>query len=253
MELRICHLYPDLMNIYGDRGNIIALMRRAAWRGLAVRIGAAGVGERVDFGAWDLVFIGGGQDREQGLVAEDLVRTKSRSLVAAVDDGLPLLAVCGGYQLLGRYYRTGEGHDLEGIGLFDLHTEAGGRRMIGNVVIESGLLNGLGRTVVGFENHSGRTFLSPGCEPLGRVLVGVGNNGQDGGEGAVYKHAVGTYLHGSLLPKNPRLADWLLRHALERRYGSRVAERSLTPLDDTVEERAHESAVRRARQTHARA
>lgn len=252
MELRICHLYPDLMNLYGDRGNIIALTRRASWRGIAMRVDGVSVGDKADFARCDLVFIGGGQDREQGLIAEDFMRLRD-SLVEQVEQGMPLLAVCGGYQLLGRYYRMADGQELPGVGLFDLWTEAGSRRMIGNVAVETDLWEDNPRTVVGFENHSGRTFLGPGVRPLGRVLVGGGNNGDDGAEGAVYKSAVGTYLHGSLLPKNPRLGDWLLTRALERRYGADAARAAMAPLDDTLEERAHLAALRRARATRARA
>lgn len=243
-RLRLGYLYPDLLNLYGDRGNILALMRRAEWRGITVEIREVGLGDEVDFRSLDLVFIGGGQDREQALIAGDLAGAKGRGLREAVEDGLPLLAVCGGYQLLGRYYRTGDGRELPGAGVFDLVTEAGDRRIIGNVVIETDLWDDPPWTVVGFENHSGRTFLSPACRPLGRVQVGGGNNGEDGGEGAVYRHAVGTYLHGPVLPKNPRLADWLLRRAVERRYGGAVP---FQPLNDGVEMRAHEAAIERAR------
>lgn len=247
-ELRICHLYPDLLNLYGDRGNIIALSRRAGWRGIKVVVTRAGLNDETDFGKVDLAFIGGGQDREQALIAADFVKNKRHSLVAAVEEGLPLLAVCGGYQLLGRYYRLATGAELPGVGLFDLWTEAGQRRMIGNVVVECDLWTGEPRTLVGFENHSGRTFLGPGTRPLGRARIGRGNNGGDGQEGAVYRNAVGTYLHGSLLPKNPRLADWLLGRALARRYGEDAAG-ELAPLDDSVEDLAHRAAIRRAEET----
>lgn len=261
LRLRICHLYPDLMNLYGDRGNIIALTRRALWRGIQAEVSAVGVGDRTDFSSFDIAFIGGGQDREQALIAEDFVRHKKGALVEAVEGGLVLLAVCGGYQLLGQYYRTAEGQTLPGVGLFDIWTEAGHKRMIGNVVIETDLWAegkprpegrlrpGDRRTVVGFENHSGRTFLGKGVKPLGRVLIGHGNNGRDRQEGAVYRNAVGTYLHGSLLPKNPRLADWLLGRAIERRYGAAAVTRCLVPLDDRAEEEAHQAAIRRAEKT----
>ncbi len=237
------------MNLYGDRGNILALTRRASWRGVQVDVSASGTGERTDFARYDMVFIGGGQDREQGLIAEDFNRFKKEALLEAVDGDLPMLAVCGGYQLLGRYYRTSDGNVLEGIGLFNAWTEAGNRRMIGNVVLESDLWTDGVRTLVGFENHSGRTFLGEGVRPLGRVLAGHGNNGKDHLEGAVYRNAVGTYLHGSLLPKNPRLTDWLLHRALERRYGASVASSALSPLDDRIEELAHQAAIRRTEQT----
>ncbi len=245
VTLRLGYLYPDLLNLYGDRGNILTLVRRIRWRGLDVVVREIGLGERPDFAELDLVFIGGGQDREQALIAEDLAGVKADGLRAAVEAGLPLLAVCGGYQLLGRFYRTGDGRELPGAGVLDLWTEAGKRRMIGNVVIETDLWMEEPRTIVGFENHSGRTFLGPGCRPLGRVRVGGGNNGRDGGEGAVHRSAVGTYLHGPVLPKNPRLADWLLERALERRRGTA----GLAPLDDAVEVAAHHAAIERARAT----
>lgn len=251
MEIRICHLYPDLLNLYGDRGNIIALRRRAGWRGIGVTVASVGVGDRPGFDACDLAFIGGGQDREQSLIAEDFARGKREALAEAVEAGMALLAVCGGYQLLGRYYRTAAGEEMPGVGLFDLWTEAGSRRIIGNVVVETDLWGDAPRTLVGFENHSGRTFLGPGCRPLGRVVLGGGNNGADGYEGAVHRNAVGTYLHGSLLPKNPRLADWLLARALERRYGAGAAA-ALVPLDDAAEARAHAAAIRRTRETRRR-
>lgn len=266
-EIAIAYLYPQEMNLYGDRGNIIALTRRAEWRGIQVRVEALGPGEEADFRLFDLAFMGGGQDREQALIAVDFTRTKRDSLLEAVAAGMPLLAVCGGYQLLGRYYRTADGQELPGVGLFDAWTEAGDRRMIGNVVVETDLLSKGATTIVGFENHAGRTFLGPGARPLGRVRTGFGNNGQDRLEGAVQGNAVGTYLHGSLLPKNPRLADWLLTRALDRaRSHQRGQGRApvaavavaaavtvgpppfggLAPLDDVVEERAHQAAIARA-------
>lgn len=243
MELRLCHLYAGLLNIYGDRGNILTLTQRARWRGIAVRYATYEPGQRLDPEAFDLFFIGGGQDREQQVVAADLQGEAGRRLREAVDSGAALLAVCGGYQLLGHYFRTGDGTVLPGIGLFDAYTVAGPRRQIGDVVVES-RLDDVPRLLVGFENHSGRTFLQAGARPLGRVLVGHGNNGQDGTEGAVYRGAIGTYLHGSLLPKNPWLADRLLHTALARRYGSVT----LPPLDDAVEEAARRAVIARIRQ-----
>lgn len=247
MEIRIFYLYPEMLSLYGDRGNVTALVRRAAWRGIEVAVEEVGPGPGADFSRCDIAFIGGGQDREQSLIAADFKRHKSEGLLEAVEAGMPLLAVCGGYQLLGRFYRTAAGEELPGIGLFDAWTVAGASRLTGNVVVESAL-PGVPRTIVGFENHAGRTHLGPGCAPLGRVVVGHGNNGRDGWEGAVYRNAVGTYLHGPLLPKNPALADWLLGRALVRRYGA-GAEAALAPLDDRVEEEAHRAAVRRARET----
>jgi CobQ-like glutamine amidotransferase family enzyme len=241
-RLVIAHLYPDLLNIYGDRGNVLALRRRAAWHGVGeVEVRTYTVGEPLDFDEIDLLCMGGGEDVKQALAAEDLRRRRDH-LEAAVAGGLPVVAVCGSYQLLGAYYQLSDGSRLEGAGILDLHTVAGRERMVGNVVIESPVFGSL----VGFENHAGQTFLGSGCAPLGRVLVGGGNNGRDLGEGAVREHCVGTYLHGSLLPKNPALGDWLLLAALRRRYGDGV---DWQPLDDSAEERAHAAAVRRAHET----
>jgi CobQ-like glutamine amidotransferase family enzyme len=234
--LRIAHLYADEMNIYGDRGNILTLSRRAEWRGIPVEVRAIGRGPAPDLSDIDLIFWGGGQDRDQELVFTDAAAHKVQAIRAALDDGAVVLAVCGGYQLLGEYYVTADGKQLPGLGLVDLHTVPGSRRNIGNIVIET---SGLGLdppTLVGFENHSGKTYLGPGLQPLGRVLRGAGNNGEDGWEGVVSGNIFGTYLHGSLLPKNPHFADQLLERALQRRGFSR-----LKPLDDTVEMSAHDS------------
>lgn len=236
MQLRIAHLYPDLMNLYGDRGNVLALAQRARWHGLQVSVEAVTLGDKPDFSQFDVALMGGGQDREQALICRDFEEVKGQSLHEAVEEGLVVLAVCGGYQLLGRYYRTAEGEEMPGLGIFDAWTEAGAQRMIGNVAVESDL-GGEKRTLVGFENHSGRTLLGPSAVPLGRVLAGHGNNGQDRTEGIVYRNAIGTYLHGSLLPKNPWLTDWLLQQALRRRYPDTAP--LLRPLDDSLEERAH--------------
>lgn len=236
-ELRICHLYPELMNIYGDRGNIITLVQRCHWRGFGVRVTAVSLGDRLDPGEHDLYFIGGGQDREQIMVCDDLSREKGDSLIQAVEEGAALLSICGGYQLLGKHFLTYTGEDLPGISLFDVKTVGGEMRFIGNVVASSEL-EGAGGVLVGFENHSGRTHLGPGCRPLGKVIKGFGNNGEDGWEGCVYRAAVGTYLHGSLLPKNPRLADWFILQALRRRYELD----ELQTLDDGLENAAHQAA-----------
>jgi len=243
MTLRICHLYPELMNLYGDRGNIIALSKRAEWMGISPRVEAATLEEHRDFTEYDLLFVGGGQDKEQKLICIDFQKVKGKAIAEAIEAGVPALAVCGGYQLLGKYYKTGPGEVLPGVGVLDAWTIAGNKRFIGNVVIESDL-SGTPRTVVGFENHSGQTFLGPGVRALGRVKRGFGNNGQDGYEGCVYKNCMGTYLHGSLLPKNPWLTDHLIERAMERKYGG------FKPplLDDRIEEQAHEAAIRRARQ-----
>ncbi len=243
MDLRIAFLYPELMNIYGDRGNILALSRRAQWRGIPVQVDRVTIGDTLDPGLYDFYFFGGGQDKQQVAVAEDLQGQKGEALKEAVEGGAVVLSVCGGYQLLGRYYRPFDGADLPGIGLFDAHTEAGDTRYIGNVLVDCAL-PGVG-SLVAFENHSGCTYLGPGCKPLGRSVIGGGNNGKDGTEGAVYKTAYGCYLHGSLLPKNPRFADYLLAQALARRHG--LVE--LAPIDDTLEALAHTQATERARAT----
>ncbi|MGQ9758170.1 MAG: type 1 glutamine amidotransferase [Actinomycetota bacterium] len=226
------------MNIYGDRGNVIALERRCAWRGIRVEVSRLSIGDPLDPEAFDLFFIGGGQDREQMLVCEDLATEKGAALREAVENGAALLSICGGYQLLGRRFLTWTGEHLPGIGLFDIETVGGDTRFIGNVVVRCDL-EGAEGILVGFENHSGRTHLGPDCRPLGRVLHGHGNNGEDETEGCVYRNAIGTYLHGSLLPKNPRLADWLILRALRRRHHLE----NLPPLDDSLEEAAHRAAL----------
>jgi len=231
------HLYPEYLNIYADRGNIAVLARRAAWRGHELDVRAIGFGDAIEPGACSLYYIGGGQDREQALVAADLA-SKGAALAAEVERGAALLAVCGGYQLLGRGYRDARGQWLEGAGLFPLETVAGERRMIGDVLLECELEPGEPRTVAGFENHAGRTLLDPGAVPLGRVLAGFGNDGESGFEGCRAGGALGTYLHGPLLPRNPWLADWLLGEAL-----GGVA---LEPLPDELETRAHEVSAGRA-------
>lgn len=242
MELRLLALYPEQMNIYADRGNIVFLRRRCEWRGIGFEYAAAGPGDRFDPGAHDLVYLGGGQDRDQRAVAADMVETKRGALAEAAGDGAAVLAVCGGYQLLGHSYQLGE-ERLTGLGLVDLETvRRPGPRLIGNVAIEVDLGAGK-RTVAGFENHGGRTYLGQGEQPFGRVLKGFGNNGEDGLEGVSKANLIGTYLHGPLLPKNAWLADHLIALALERRYGERP---ELESLDDTLELAAHGSARRAA-------
>lgn len=243
MDLRIAFLYPELMNIYGDRGNIVTLSRRAQWRGIDVQVDRVSIGDEIVPGYHDFFFFGGGQDKQQIAVSHDLQGRKGDSLKEAVEGGAVVLSVCGGYQLLGRYYHPFEGDDLPGISLFDAHTEASETRYIGNVLIDCAV-PGVG-TIVAFENHSGLTYLGPGCSPLGKSIIGGGNNGKDGTEGAIYKTAYGCYLHGSLLPKNPRFADHLLTQALTRRHGPV----ELAPLDNTLELTAHASATERARAT----
>ncbi|MHB9092158.1 MAG: type 1 glutamine amidotransferase [Chloroflexota bacterium] len=243
MKLTIGHLYADRLNIYGDRGNIIALARRAEWRGVETEVVNIDVGGPVDGDRFDILFVGGGQDKEQLTVCEDFKGAKGSSLKQAVEDGVVLLSICGGYQLLGHFFKTGTGETLPGISLFDAWTVAGKRRFIGNVLVES-TIAGDTRTLVGFENHSGRTFLGKDTQPLGRVVVGFGNNGDDGTEGAAYKNAYGCYLHGSLLPKNPWFADHLILTALRRRYSDAV---QLPPMDDAAEELAHRSVIEHMR------
>ena len=235
--LRVCALYPDLMNIYADRGNLLMLERRCAWRGIDLRVTAAGLGERVDPAAHDLFDLGGGQDRDQRLCALDLVDTKRDSLHAAAARGALVLGVCGGYQLLGHRYALGT-EEIPGLGLVDLETIRGaGERLIGNVAIEVDLDgDGRRRVLAGFENHAGRTHLGAGEAPLGRVLKGHGNTGSSGAEGVRRDGVIGTYLHGPLLPKNAWFADWLIRRALG-------VER-LQPLDDELEDAAHAEARR---------
>jgi lipid II isoglutaminyl synthase (glutamine-hydrolysing) len=236
------HLYPDYLNIYADRGNMAVLDRRASWRGIELDYRPIGLGEVVDPG-FDLLYIGGGQDREQALIAPDLA-AKGEEVKRAAAGGTAVLAVCGGYQLFGRFYRDRSGAELPGIGLFPLQTVAGERRMIGDVLLECELAPGAPRTLAGFENHAGRTYLDAGARPLGRVVAGFGNNGEDGFEGCVVGRAVGTYLHGPLLPRNPWLADWILEQALAHANGEAPA---LEPLEDALEARAHDVSARRAR------
>jgi len=237
-ELRLLALYPEQMNIYADRGNILFLQRRCEWRGIGFSYAAGGPGEGFDPAEHDLIYIGGGQDRDQVLVAEDMLRSKRDAIASAVEDGAALLAVCGGYQLLGRSYQLGE-RSIPGLGIADLETvREQGPRLIGNVSIEADLGDGP-ELLAGFENHGGRTRLGPDATPLGRVLHGHGNNGRDGLEGVRRLNLIGTYLHGPLLPKNARLADRLIALALERRTGSAP---ELEPLEDRLEAAAHEAA-----------
>jgi CobQ-like glutamine amidotransferase family enzyme len=231
------------MSVYGDRGNVLTLQRRAEWRGFEVRLREISLGDSLDPNDVDLIFFGGGQDLEQAVVSPDFLRQKGEAVRQAVADGAALLSVCGGYQLLGTTYTTVDGQQLPGAGLFDIRSVPGPRRHIGNVLIETDL-DGQRRTLVGFENHSGRTYLGPRMQPLGRTVVGAGNNGEDGTEGAVYEGAIGCYLHGSLLPKNPWLADRLLSHAIRHRFGSAAP---LAALDDRLEEDAHKAVEARIR------
>lgn len=239
--VRLGHLYPEEMNIYADRGNIAVFRSRLAWRGMALDVTPLRVADRIEPTAHDLFYLGGGQDRDQAVVARDLLTTKAADLRRAIDDGASLLAVCGGYQLAGLGYTDVAGHRLEGLGLLDVDTLAGDGRLIGDVVIDAEL-GGRRERVVGFENHAGRTTVLSGSRPLGAVVRGHGNNGRDGGEGAVRGRVVGTYLHGPLLPKNPWLADVLLRWAIEHRTGSAT---ELEPLDDDLAKEARAAAAGR--------
>ncbi|WP_334110914.1 type 1 glutamine amidotransferase [Thermodesulfitimonas autotrophica] len=236
--LTVCHLYPDLLNLYGDQGNIIAFTRRARWRNIPVRVLGVRLGEPVDFREVDFLFLGGGSDREQSLIAADLQR-RAAALGAAIEAGLVVLAICGGYQLLGRFYRTLDGTEIPGLGILDFYTQAGRKRLIGNIAIEVEL-EGKKIRACGFENHSGQTYLGA-VKPLGRVLRGYGNNGRDGWEGARYKNVFCSYLHGPLLPKNPALCDHLLRLSLRRRG----LDGYLAPLDDSFEKRANDVMLHR--------
>ena len=241
--IRVGHLYPEYLNIYADRGNIAVLRHRAAGRGHELAVEPVTVGDDLRAGEHDLLYIGGGQDREQALIAPDLA-AQGEAIREAVAAGTAVLAVCGGYQLLGRFYRGRSGAELPGAGVFPLHTVAGERRMIGDVLLECELEPGERRTLAGFENHAGRTHLDPGAEPLGRVVAGFGNDGESGHEGCRVGRAIGTYLHGPLLPRNPWLADWLLSQALSHRTGESS---QFDPLPDELEKEAHAVSADRAR------
>ena len=236
MKIIIGYLYGDLMNIYGDTGNIIALQRRALWRGIEVEVQKISVGIKLKRGDVDIFFFGGGQDQAQEIVANDL-KSKAAVIKAEVERGVPLLSICGGYQLLGISYKPHNSPKLPGVGLFPVYTVASHDRMIGNIVIDSGF-----GKLVGFENHSGKTYLKKGAQPLGKIKSGFGNNGEDQTEGCIYKNAIGCYMHGSLLPKNPQLADWLLQKALEVKYGKEI---ELKPLDDFLETQAHIATIQK--------
>lgn len=234
MELKICHLYPDVLNLYGDRGNIMCMLRRLRWRGIDAAVQKLPIGSDISLSGCDLVFIGGGQDFEQAVLLDDLHRGRDREIKAAIEDGVTFLTICGGYQMLGSYYETPDGQHCDFIGALDLCTIGAQKRMIGNYKFKCSDALG-GCEVVGFENHSGQTRLGSGVEPLGSILCGFGNNGEDGTEGAHYKNVFGTYCHGPMLPKNPAFCDLLLSTALSRKYGSV----SLPPLDDSLEQQAH--------------
>ena len=231
MKITIGHLYPDLLNLYGDRGNIQCLMKRCQWRGIEAETIPFELEDEIDFSKLDIVLLGGGSDREQMLVCEKL-KDIQKDFKAYVENYGVVIAICGGYQLLGNYYKTEQG-TMKGLELVDLYTEQGQGRLIDNIVLQSDLFD---MPIVGFENHGGRTFIKEN-KPLGKVLYGAGNDGKSGYEGVVYKNVIGTYLHGPLLPKNPQLADWLISHALEQKYGKKI---ELAPLDDSQEKEANE-------------
>ena len=264
LSLTLGHLYPDQLNLYGDRGNILVLRRRCQQRGIELRVVGLGIGDALAPDEYDMLFIGGGQDKEQAPVAQDLYDLKGIGLWAAIEDDMPVLAVCGGFQLLAHYYRPANGPDMRGLGVFDawtIHKGPRTQRCIGDIAISWN-----GKTLVGFENHGGRTYLGT-SKPLGKVLKGYGNNAEDATEGAIYRNTFGTYMHGSLLPKNPHFADYLISLALQRKYGvngleqvsstdmqawineSAASDRDmstvLTPLDDTLEWEAHASMLER--------
>ncbi|MGG7143429.1 type 1 glutamine amidotransferase [Clostridium nigeriense] len=230
MELNICHLYPDLLNVYGDVGNILILKHRAEERGIKVNIINSSLNDKFDSENTDILFFGGGQDFEQSIVSDDLKNIKKTALQKYIENEKVVIAICGGYQLLGNYYIAPNGEKIEGLGILDIYTEGGEKRFIGNTVIYNEEFN---ETYVGFENHSGRTYIN-NLKPLGKCLHGYGNNGEDGYEGCIYKNTYCTYFHGSLLSKNPELADRFLKIALTKKYG----DIDLTPLDDALELKA---------------
>lgn len=235
MELKICHMYPDVLNLYGDGGNIICMKKRLEWRGIDASVTRLPIDTDMSLANFDLIFIGGGQDFEQQVLLEDLHRGKEREIKAAIEDGKTFLTICGGYQMLGSYYETYDGKRCDFIGALDLYTVGSKQRMIDNYKFKCTESAG-GSIVVGFENHSGKTYLGSGLEPLGTVLAGFGNNGEDRTEGAHYKNVFGSYSHGPMLPKNPEFCDMLLLTALKRKYGTA----ELAPLNDLAEITAHD-------------
>lgn len=235
--VNIAHLYPKLLNIYGDWGNVLTIKKRCEWRNIDVNIDSINIGDSIDIKKYDFYFIGGGQDQQQIAVSKELQKHKA-SLQDARDENAVFLAICGGYQLLGHYYLPHQGDKLEGISLLDAYTIAGDKRFIGNVTAECNFVSPA--SLVGFENHSGLTYLQNDTEPLAFVKTGNGNNGTDKTEGAKYKNVFGTYLHGSFLPKNPHFADYLITLALHKRYKEKI---ELSPLDDEFENKAHKSLI----------
>jgi len=237
MKLTIAHLYPKLLNIYGDFGNVLTLKRRCEYRNIDCEIVSVNIGDEIDISKNDIYFIGGGQDKQQIAVSNELQKQKDK-LVKAANDGRVFLAICGGYQLFGKYYQPHDAEKLLGIGILDAYTVAGNTRFIGNVTAETDFLEP--KTLVGFENHAGLTYLEDGTKPLAKIIVGNGNNARDGFEGARKNNVFGTYLHGSVLPKNPHFADYLIKTALSVKYGHEV---QLEKLDDTIEMNTHNDLV----------
>lgn len=235
MELKICHIYPDFFNLYGDGGNILCFKRRLEWRGIDCSVSKLCLGSSAKLSGFDLLFMGGGQDIERQVIIDDLKRGADRELKAAMEDGVTTLAICGGFQMLGDYFEDLSGKRWEGLSVLNMYTKDAKERLSGNYKFECTESCG-GSTAVGFENHSGRTRLGSGLEPMGRIISGHGNNGEDGTEGAHYKNVFGSYAHGPLLPKNPALCDYILLTALKRKYGSA----ELEPLDDAAENAAHD-------------
>ncbi len=238
MTLNILHLYPKEMNLYGDHGNVLALTRRCEWRGIDTKVYSYEPGDEIPDDI-DIIFGGGGQDSGQSKIEDDL-RKIAPELKKMIEDGTPALVICGVYQLFGKYFHTHEDKMIDGIDVIDLYTEAGPTRLIGNITIESPEFG----EIVGYENHSGLTYIGDSSAAFGRVVVGAGNNGSDGTEGMRYKNCIGTYLHGPILPKNPKVADWLIAQAIEHKTGEKA---DLSPLDDTIEERAHKVSASRPR------
>lgn len=242
-QLTIAWLYPDLMSIYGDRGNIITLQKRCEWRGIEVTVNPMYLDTAVSqLREADLIFMGGAQDRQQTIVAEDLQK-KKHILSEMIEDNIPGLYICGGFQYLGKYYKEADGTHIEQLGVLDVWTEnPGGKRLIGNIAIDASNFLGNKTILVGFENHGGRTRLGKGVRPLGKVIKGFGSNAEDHTEGAIYKNSIGTYLHGPILPKNPILADWLITKALEKKYKTSVV---LVPLEDKLAKQAHDAILKK--------
>lgn len=240
MELKICHMYPDILNLYGDRGNVTCMEKRLQWRNIGVDIQRIPLGTNKSLAGFDLVFIGGGQDFEQQLLLDELRRGKADEIKAAIEDGITFLTICGGFQLLGNYYKNAEGKRFDFVGAIDMYTEGAKERLTGNYKFKCCNEAG-GSVVVGFENHSGKSYLGNGVSPLGTVLKGFGNNGSDNTEGVHYKNVFGTYSHGPVLPKNPEFCDFILKTALERKYGKA----ELLPLNDSAELLAHDEMCRK--------